>query len=80
MELEALEGIIKIKAKKELIEALKIALNEYKEERFSTNIKSKDAILKITVKASDATALRAGLNSYLRILQSINAIGDKYGK
>jgi tRNA threonylcarbamoyladenosine modification (KEOPS) complex Pcc1 subunit len=76
-----IEGIIMIKAGKDVIEALYEAFHVYEEERFTTKIEKNGNVIKIIVKAKDAVALRAALNSYLRILQSLNEFltGDSNG-
>jgi len=66
-----LEGKIKIKGNERFINALGNALNPYKEERFEAKIRKVKETIYINVKAKDATALRAALNSYLRILQAL---------
>ncbi|MEM4295353.1 MAG: KEOPS complex subunit Pcc1 [Candidatus Anstonellales archaeon] len=69
-----LKGTISIKAGSNFLDALQNALSEYNEERFKTAIKKSKNSITIHVNASDATALRAGLNSYLRILQCLNEL------
>ena len=67
MEDRIIEGIIRIKSKEEVVEALHDAFIEYKEDRFFTKIEKENNAIKIIVRAKDTIALRAAKNSYLRI-------------
>lgn len=69
----SLSAEIRVKGKEKMLLAIKDSILEAKAERMESSARvSKDRKgLVILVKAEDATALRACLNTYLRILQSI---------
>ena len=54
--------------------ALMDALEEQQAERFSSKIAENEGTLVISVSAKDATAARAVLNTYLRILQAVEDV------
>ena len=66
----SLSAEIRVKGTRKKLLAIKDAFLEAKAERMRSSVKLGKE-LAITVEAEDATALRAGLNTYLRILQSI---------
>ena len=58
-----------IEGSKEWLEALYVALSNQKEsERLKSKLKLGNG-LELVIEARDSTALRAGLNTYLRIIQ-----------
>ncbi|MCX6773768.1 MAG: KEOPS complex subunit Pcc1 [Candidatus Micrarchaeota archaeon] len=69
----SLSAEIRVKGKKKNLLAIKDSILETRTDRMkSLVVISKDGKeLTIRVDADDATALRAGLNTFLRILQSI---------
>ncbi|RME80249.1 MAG: hypothetical protein D6769_00155 [Methanobacteriota archaeon] len=54
--------------------SLLVALEEQEAKRFSSKIEEKEGFLVISVEAEDATAARALLNTYLRILQAVEDV------
>jgi tRNA threonylcarbamoyladenosine modification (KEOPS) complex Pcc1 subunit len=69
----SLSAEIRVKGKKKNLVAIKDSILEARMDRMKSSVSiSKDGkTLTIRLDAQDATALRAGLNTYLRILQSI---------
>ena len=75
MEGEALyEATIVASLSAETVKALDKSLPRSKQDRFSASVSAEKGKLLIHVKAKDATALRAALNSYLRILQAVEKV------
>jgi len=65
-----LESILKIEGDKQYLEALYEALQHQKNsKRLTYDLDLKRGTLTVFITASDSTALRAGLNTYLRIIQ-----------
>jgi len=67
----SLSAEIRVKGDKKQLLAIRSAILEANTERMRSSTKLGKELI-ITVEAEDATALRAGLNTYLRILQSIH--------
>lgn len=68
-----LSAELRVKGNRKQLLAIKDAILEAKADRMRSSAKLGKQLV-ITVEAEDATALRAGLNTYLRILQSIHEI------
>ena len=66
----SLSAKITVNGDRKTLLAMKKAIIASKGERISSRV-SLGKFLTITVESPDATALRAGLNTYLRILQSV---------
>jgi tRNA threonylcarbamoyladenosine modification (KEOPS) complex Pcc1 subunit len=69
----SLSAEIRVDGDRKTLAAMKAALLESKDARIRGTV-SLEKSLVITVESPDATALRAGLNTYLRILQSVGGI------
>jgi len=66
----SLSAKITVNGDRKTLEAMKKAIIASNGERIRSRV-SLSRSLEITVESPDATALRAGLNTYLRILQSV---------
>ncbi len=69
----SLSAEIRVNGDMKTLAAMKAALLESKDARICGSVSLKKSLV-ITVESPDATALRAGLNTYLRILQSVEDI------
>ncbi len=64
-----MRATLHIKGDKEWLEALYVALKDQKESKRLKSTLTLHDTLEIVLEAKDSTALRAGLNTYLRIIQ-----------
>lgn len=64
-----------------IIKALKPEINSSPSERASVELNLENEVLDVNIRASDATSLRAAVNSYLRwIMLSLDVINAKNSK
>ncbi len=68
------KGEITVEGDDELVHALNKSLPIQEQDRFKASLVAEDGRIHIIVEAEDSTALRAALNSYLRILQAIEKV------
>ena len=68
---------IEIALQEKKARALAVALGPRKGRRSTVDVKSKDDSLVISVSSLDASAMRAALNSYLRMLDACLKIIDR---
>jgi len=78
---EEVEAEVTVRGREGFIRILESSLRPEVERPSSTrtraSLKAEGSVLKLEIIASDITALRAALNSYLRWVQSINEVIEK---
>ena len=78
---EEVEAEVTVRGREGFIRILESSLRPEVERpsstRTSASLKAEGSVLKLEIIASDITALRAALNSYLRWVQSINEVLEK---